>query len=288
MKISTWNVNGIRAREAQVLDFLEAERPDVFCLQEIKASPIDVPQRLCELPTYHCHWHGHKGYSGVGVYLRRDAFPEAPAYTHPDFDRENRIVTVEIGDLVVASIYVPNGNKDYDAKVSFLEALGAWVAASHAAGRRLVLCGDLNVALEHRDVHPKLRNPAQIGQSPPEQALLAKIIGAGLVDLLRKFNADDDRLFTWWAPWRNMRERNIGWRLDYVLASEAVAARALSCKAAREFGTSDHGPVTAEFEGPLVEEYVAPPAAPPRSEETPPSGQLSLFGEVIPSRRRLP
>src|SRR5499433_2689367 len=152
MKISTWNVNGIRAREAQVLDFLEVERPDVFCLQEIKASPGDVPQRLCELSDYHCHWHGHKGYSGVGVYLRRETFPHEPAYTNPEFDHENRIVTVELGDLLVASIYVPNGNKDYDAKVRFLEALGGWVAASHAAGRRLVLCGDLNVALEDRDV----------------------------------------------------------------------------------------------------------------------------------------
>ena len=72
MKISTWNVNGLRAREAQVLDFLKAERPDVLCLQEIKASPADVPQRLCDLPAYHCHWHGHKGYSGVGVYLQSE------------------------------------------------------------------------------------------------------------------------------------------------------------------------------------------------------------------------
>jgi exodeoxyribonuclease III len=243
MKISTWNVNGIRAREAQVLDFLEIERPDVFCLQEIKASPEQVPQRLCERSDYHCHWHGHKGYSGVGVYLRRDVFPHPPIYAHPDFDHENRIVTVQAGDVVIASIYVPNGNKDYPAKVRFLEALAGWVADEKARGHRLVLCGDLNVALTDRDVHPKLRNPEQIGQTSPEQKLLGRIIESGLVDLLRRFHPDDDRLFTWWAPWRNMRQRNIGWRIDYILASHAVADKVTRCEVYREVGTSDHGPM---------------------------------------------
>src|SRR5215470_6915983 len=182
MKISTWNVNGIRAREAQVLDFLEIERPDVLCLQEIKASPGDVPQRLCDVSDYWCHWHGHKGYSGVGLYLRRDAFPHPPEFIqpghpgHPGFDHENRIATVLAGDILLASIYVPNGNRDYDAKVRFLRALGDWVVAEQALGRQLVLCGDLNVALEPRDVHPKLQKPDQVGQTPAEQKLLARVI----------------------------------------------------------------------------------------------------------------
>ena len=290
MKISTWNVNGIRAREAQVLDFLANERPDVFCLQEIKASPEHVPQRLCELPDYFCHWHGHKGYSGVAVYLRREVFPHPPVYSHPEFDHENRIVTVQAGDVVFASIYVPNGNKDYDAKVRFLESLAGWVAAETAGGHRLVLCGDLNVALTDRDVHPKLRNPEQIGQTSAEQALLGRIIDGGgggdggLVDLLRRFHPDDDRLFTWWAPWRNMRERNIGWRLDYVLVSADLAQRATSCNASREFGTSDHGPVTAILEEVAFAMLPPPeppsPSATPKPPSTPPAGQLSLFGGV--------
>ncbi len=279
MKISTWNVNGIRAREAQVLDWVEREHPDILCLQEIKASPEDVPPTLCALEGYWCTWHGHKGYSGVAMHLARSAFPFAPAFGHPDFDHENRIVTVDIEDLTVASIYVPNGNKDYPAKLRFLEALDGYVADAHARGRRLVLCGDLNVALADRDVHPKLRKPTQIGQTPEEQALLARIIDHGLVDLLRRHHPDDDRLFTWWAPWRNLRERNIGWRLDYVLASAAVAARATACDADRGFGTSDHGPVTAVFDAPLVTMTAAPPPPPPRPEPPPPPGQLSLFDQ---------
>jgi exodeoxyribonuclease-3 len=281
MKISTWNVNGIRAREAQVMDWVERERPDVLCLQEIKASPEHIPPTLSELEGYWCCWHGHKGYSGVGLHLAKAAFPFAPAYAHPEFDHENRVVTVEIEDLTIASMYVPNGNKDYPAKLRFLEALERWVVALHASGRRLVLCGDLNVALADRDVHPKLRKPEQVGQSPEEQALLERIIGHGLVDLLRRHHPDDDRLFTWWAPWRNLRERNIGWRLDYVLASDAVAAHATSCDAVRDFGTSDHGPVTAIFDDPLVT-MTGPAPAPEKPAAPPPApapGQLSLFGD---------
>jgi exodeoxyribonuclease III len=283
VKISTWNVNGVRAREAQVLDWLEREQPDVLCLQEIKASPADVPARLCSVPGYWCYWHGHKGYSGVGLHVSRQTFPARPPFTHPEFDHEHRIVTLEIGDLILASIYVPNGNKDYPAKVRFLEALEAWVGARHAEGKNLVLCGDLNVARTPIDVHPKLRKADQIGQTPEEQALLERIMAHGLVDLLRRFDPNNDRLFTWWAPWRNLRERNIGWRLDYVLASAPLAERALACQAFREFGTSDHGPVTAHFEGLLFDAAaaVAPAAAPPPAAASPPPeiprGQLSLF-----------
>jgi exodeoxyribonuclease-3 len=271
-KVSTWNVNGIRARYAEVLDWVKREQPDILCLQEIKSSPEKVPQEICSMSGYWCYWHGHKGYSGVGLHLRRDAFPEKPAFTHPEFDHETRIVTARGRDMLFASVYVPNGNKDYPAKVRFLEAMDRYVAAEQAAGTKLILCGDLNVAREPRDVHPKLRSPNVIGQTPAEQAMLEKIIEHGLVDLLRGFHADDDRLFTWWAPWRQMRERNIGWRLDYVLASKALAERAKSCESLREFGTSDHAPVTAVFDLPV--ERVAVPDDPAA---VPPAGQIPLF-----------
>jgi exodeoxyribonuclease-3 len=113
--------------------------------------------------------------------------------------------------------------------------------------RTLVLCGDLNVARSDRDVHPKERKPRAIGQLPEERALIERIIGCGLVDLGRALDPDNEGLFTWWAPWRNMRERNIGWRLDYVLASAALAARAISCPVQKDVGTSDHAPVVATF-----------------------------------------
>jgi exodeoxyribonuclease-3 len=247
MKVTTWNVNGIRARKAQVIQLIEQERPDILCLQELKASPEQVPEALRELADYWGFWHGGKGYSGVGLHLRRSLIATCPTFFHPAFDTQNRIVAAQVGRTIVASIYVPNGGRDYPGKVRFLEALDAWVVESHARGLSLLLCGDLNIARTGKDVHPKLRKPKEIGQTPEEQAMLERILAEGLADLGRRFAPDDEDLFTWWAPWRNLRERNIGWRLDYVLASEPLAAKAVSCVAAREFGTSDHGPVTAVF-----------------------------------------
>ena len=122
----------------------------------------------------------------------------------------------------------------------------AVVAELPAAGESLILCGDLNVARTDMDVHPKERRRG-IGQLPEERALLERMLSRGLVDVHRTMEPDNPDLFTWWAPWRNMRERNIGWRLDYVLASKALADRTVSCLVQRQTGTSDHGPVIAEF-----------------------------------------
>jgi exodeoxyribonuclease-3 len=110
------------------------------------------------------------------------------------------------------------------------------------------MCGDFNVARTDMDVHPKERKPNIIGQRPDERALLERTIAHDLVDVHRKIEPDNADLFTWWAPWRNMRQRNIGWRLDLVLASRSIAERTVSCVVQREFGTSDHGPVIAVFD----------------------------------------
>jgi exodeoxyribonuclease-3 len=179
--------------------------------------------------------------------VRKSAAADRPAYSHPDFNFENRIAAVEIGDLTVASVYVPNGGKDYAAKLRFLEALDAYAATFAAAGRRLVLCGDLNVALEDRDVHAKERKARAIGQLPEERALMTRILGRGLVDVGRALDPGNENLFTWWPPWRDMRKRNIGWRIDYIFASAALAATATSCPVLADVGTSDHAPVMATF-----------------------------------------
>ena len=245
MKVVTWNVNGIRAREAQLLELLRAEKPDVVALQEIKAAPDQLPAALVDLPDYWTYWHGEKGYSGVALLFAKSKFPARPEFFHPEFDHEHRIVCGRIGPRVFASIYVPNGGKDFAAKQRFLAAMDLFVKSSHAEGDQLVLCGDYNVARERRDVHPSLQKEQEIGQTPGERASFAGLLAHGLRDLGRHFSPDDDRLFTWWAPWRNLRQKNVGWRLDYVLVTEPWAERATSCTHSREFGTSDHGPVTA-------------------------------------------
>ena len=241
MKIATWNVNGIRAREAQLCDWLERDRPDVLCLQEIKARPDQVPDR-CKLADYHAFWHGAGGYSGVSLHLRRELL-DAPQFVHPDFDIETRIVQVALDNLVLASVYVPNGGKDYGAKLRFLESMVEWVRALRQDGRDLILCGDINIARTDIDVHPKERKPGIIGQRDEERVLFEALLNESLIDVTRTLDPDNHALFTWWPPWRDMRKRNIGWRIDYILASRRIAERATECRVLADIGTSDHAPI---------------------------------------------
>jgi exodeoxyribonuclease-3 len=248
VKIATWNVNGIRARERQLLEWINSDQPDVICLQEIKATREQVPESLHEMAGYWCHWHGERAYSGVGLHVRRDLMPDRPQFEHPEFDLETRIVVAQVRDLVIASVYVPNGGKDFPAKMRFLEAMQRYAGRCRAQGLNLVLCGDMNVARTDQDVHPKERKPNIIGQRPEERELLEGILSSGeMVDVGRAQDPDNEGLFTWWPPWRNMRQRNIGWRLDYILASQPIADRVTRCSVLTEVGTSDHAPVMAEI-----------------------------------------
>jgi exodeoxyribonuclease-3 len=221
----------------------------VVALQEIKAAPDKIPESLCPHPGYWCRWHGAGGYSGVSLLARRDRFPAEPELFHPPFDFEERIAVARLAGLTIASVYVPNGGKDFAAKLEFVRALTAYAAERVAAGDELLLAGDFNITREERDVHPKERKPKAIGQQPEERRLFADLLDTGLVDLGRHHAPDDDRLYTWWAPWRNLRQRNIGWRIDYLLATPDLAAASTACRSLREVGTSDHAPVVAELAG---------------------------------------
>jgi exodeoxyribonuclease-3 len=251
MKLVTWNVNGIRAREAGVISLLRGEQPDVLCLQELKALPAQIPASLRDNDDYWSYWHGSKGYSGVSLHVRKTHCPEQPRFWHPDFDTETRIVIAEVHHLSIASLYVPNGGRDYQAKLGFLHALEAFARASRQLERQLVICGDINIARHEVDVHPKLRDPRVIGQRPEERDLFASLLEKGdLRDIGRELDPENEELFTWWPPWRSMRQRNIGWRLDYMLARSTVASKARRARVERQATTSDHGPLVIEIESP--------------------------------------
>jgi exodeoxyribonuclease-3 len=247
MKIATWNVNGIRARQTQVLEWIWRDRPDVICLQELKAAREQVPEALLGMAEYWGCWHGERAYSGVALLIRRDLIAGQPRFEHPEFDFETRIVMAHIENILVGSVYVPNGGKDFAAKMQFLNAMERYAADCRSQGMELVFCGDMNVTRTDQDVHPKERKPNIIGQRPDERERFERVLSSGgLIDVGRALDPDNDRLFTWWPPWRGMRQKNIGWRLDYVLASESVAPRITQCSVLAEFGTSDHAPVVAE------------------------------------------
>jgi exodeoxyribonuclease-3 len=248
LTLATWNVNGVRARAEQLLAWLDRDRPDAVCLQEIKASPAQLPEPLAALPDYWSYWHGAGGYSGVALLLKKAVFPEEPRWDHPAFDVETRIVTAQAGGLTLASVYVPNGGKDFGAKMEFLEELRRWAGQAREAGTGLLVAGDMNVTRTDRDVHPKERKANAIGQRPDERERFEGLLAQGLVDVGRTLDPDNENLFTWWAPWRNLRQRNIGWRIDYILASEALARRAAESRVLADLGTSDHAPVVARFD----------------------------------------
>jgi exodeoxyribonuclease-3 len=244
---ATWNVNGLRARKDQVLDWLARERPGIVFLQEIKCRPEQVPADLATHPDYWSAWHGAGGYSGVAVLTRKERFPAPPKLVAPAFDFECRALGVDVGQFQAFALYVPNGGKDYEAKLRFLAALREFARQAARERRSLLLAGDLNVALAERDIHPKERKPDQIGARAAERELLGELLAADLLDVGRHFDPDNDALFTWWAPWRSLRQRNIGWRIDYVLASGMLREAASSASVRSEVGTSDHAPVVAEF-----------------------------------------
>jgi exodeoxyribonuclease-3 len=248
VKIATWNVNGIRARQEQVLEWIHRDRPDIICLQEIKASREQVPESLNRMADYWCYWHGERAYSGVALHIRRDLISDQPQFAHPDFDHETRIVIARMGNLVFGSVYVPNGGKDFAAKMRFLEGMARFAVTCRSQSVDLIICGDMNVTRTDQDVHPKERKPNTIGQRPDERELFERVIAnGGMIDMGRTLDPDNDGLFTWWPPWRNMRQKNIGWRLDYILASQRIAGRITRCSVLAQFGTSDHAPVVAEI-----------------------------------------
>ena len=248
VKVATWNVNGIRAREAQVVAFMEAEKPDVMCLQELKASPEQLSAALFTLSDYWNYWHGALGgYSGVSLHFRKTTFASAPVFGHPAFDAETRIVQAEVDNVVFASVYVPNGGKDFPAKMAFMRALVAWAGDLRGQGKELILCGDMNITRADIDVHPSQQKPNIIGQKPEERALFAELLANDLVDVGRALAPEDARLFTWWPYWRQARERNLGWRLDYVLASTRLAKTAIESAVHAKIGTSDHAPFVVRF-----------------------------------------
>jgi exodeoxyribonuclease-3 len=140
MKVATWNVNGIRARQQQFAEWVEAEQPDIICLQEIKASPAQVPAVLQELADYKSFWHGSGGYSGVSLHIKTSRVTDKTVFEHPTFDYERRMVQAQVGKVLVASVYVPNGGKDFAAKMRFLAAMKEYVREVHAQGSQLLLC----------------------------------------------------------------------------------------------------------------------------------------------------
>jgi len=258
MIVTTWNVNGVRAREAALTAWLHTQKPDVLCLQEIKATTDDVPEPLRSHPDYVALWHGctmKKGYSGVATLVRK-SLPE-PTFDVPAFDDEARIVQAVFGKAVVINVYVPRGEKDepsYAFKLKFLADLARHVQTLKAQGKQVILCGDFNVCHTNMDVHPSYvkGDLAKVtGLKPDERKSIDGLAAAGVQDVFRVLNPNENNIFSWWPYWRGAREKNLGQRLDYIFATPILTKLASACTIATSETSSDHSPVTATFNAAL-------------------------------------
>ena len=205
MKIATWNVNGIRARQAELQEFIEREQPDVLCLQEIKASLDQLPVWICQLEGYSCYWHGGKGTRAWRSTSAGRDVSRSPAFQHPAIrlraSHRHRAAAIRNG-CVDLRTERRQGLRRQDA----LPRRDAQVCGGMpGGGTPLVMCGDMNVARTDMDVHPKERSPGIVGQRSDERALIEQILSHGLVDVHRTLDPDNADLFTWWAPWRNLK-----------------------------------------------------------------------------------
>jgi exodeoxyribonuclease III len=248
-RIISWNVNGIRAGERKgFLPWLDGCAAEVVALQEIKAGEAQLSAALREARGYHACWHPAErpGYSGVAT-LSRSPCPETVRGIGIErFDSEGRVLISRFPQFTLFNVYVPSGTTGpvrVAFKLEFTAALREAVRAELAAGRPLVLVGDLNTAHAPIDLARPRENQKTSGFMPEERAAFGELLGAGLVDSFRLLNPDLAK-YSWWAARPGLRERNVGWRLDYVLVSADLAPRILAADTHPEVLGSDHCPVS--------------------------------------------
>jgi exodeoxyribonuclease-3 len=265
MKIYSWNVNGIRAvhKKELLLPFIEKHAPDVLCIQETKAQPEQVEDIFAELlPEYEQYWYSaeKKGYSSTAIFTKKEpiqtllGLPEdiTKKYkledTYGDTTKEGRILTLEFEECFVSTVYTPNSKED----LSRIPMRQAWDPAYLEYMKQLesekpvIYCGDFNVAHTELDLARPKQNKGKKGFTDEERGGLDAMLEAGFIDTLRMFHKDDGH-YTWWSHWGGARERNVGWRIDYVMVSESLKELVRSSRIHPDIHGSDHCPVSIDI-----------------------------------------
>jgi exodeoxyribonuclease-3 len=254
VKFASWNVNGVRACcQKTFFDWLAVEKPDVVCLQETKAHPDQLSDDLLAPEGYVSHWHAaeKRGYSGVSVLVKKGFEPLSVTQDIgvPEFDREGRTLVVEYPDFTLVNAYFPNGQRDHARvpfKLRFCRAMEGLTVDLLKSGKEIIICGDFNTA--HREID--LRNPKQnvntTGFLPEERAWLDAFLQGGFADVFREKNPDPGH-YTWWSYRPGVRERNIGWRIDYFFVSPGIKDRVKTVYHQPEVLGSDHCPIALEL-----------------------------------------
>jgi exodeoxyribonuclease-3 len=252
-KIATWNVNSLKVRLPQVLGWLAANAPDVLCLQETKLTDDNFPAADIEAAGYRVVFAGEKTYNGVAVIARH---PLADIVTDPPGldDGQRRVLAVTSGHLRILNLYVVNGQEvgsdKYAWKLEWLSRISRYIKSQLKEHDHLVVLGDFNIAPDDRDVHDPDAWHERILCSTPERQALGALLDLGLVDTFRLFE-QEEKSFSWWDYRAAAFRRNLGLRIDLILASRSLAAGCTSCRIDKEprrlERPSDHAPVIAEF-----------------------------------------
>lgn len=253
-KIATWNVNSLKVRLPHVIDWLNTHQPDVLALQETKVQDPDFPLEEITKAGYECIFSGQKTYNGVAILTRTKA-----AKLITDFpgleDPQRRVLGIKVGEFQVLNLYVPNGesvvSQKYLYKLNWLKHLNAYLKQELNNNTHFIMLGDFNIAPEEMDVHDVKAWEGQVLFSEPERNALKDIFNLGMVDCFR-LHEQPEKSFTWWDYRLNAFKRNLGVRIDHILANTALAKSCVRCyvdKAPRTLERpSDHAPVVAEFE----------------------------------------
>jgi exodeoxyribonuclease III len=254
MRIASWNVNSIRARQERLLRWLEKQRPDALCVQELKVEDEAFPFDALREAGYHAVAHGQRTYNGVAILARSEPADVERGLGDGEDDPQARLIAATVSGVRVASVYVPNGGElgsdKWAYKLRFLARLRAWLDRSADGARPLALCGDFNVAPEARDVCDPQAWEATVLFHAEARAALAQVTGWGLRDTLR-LHRPEPGLYSWWDYRMLAFPKNRGLRIDQIWASRALGERCTSASIDREERKgkqpSDHAPILAEF-----------------------------------------
>ena len=252
MHLLSWNVNGIRSISRKgFTPWLQKTRPQTLCIQETKAWPKQLDPDLLHPEGYQSFWAcaEKKGYSGVCIYSATDPLEVSEGLNIPQFDREGRVLTARFADFTLINAYFPNGQRDHARvpfKMEFCAAFLDYCQTLRQRGEHLVICGDFNTA--HRDIDLKRprQNKNTTGFLPPERAWMDQFIAAGYLDIFRHFHPEPEH-YTWWSNRKGVRQRNIGWRIDYHFVSADLKNRAKDAYHLPQVMGSDHCPIGLEL-----------------------------------------
>lgn len=255
LRITTWNVNGLRAAIRKgFAEHLKVIDPDVLLLQEIRVLPEQLPEDWRNPPGWHVAWHParRKGYSGTAIWSRLPFDGAAKTGTSAkDADEEGRLLSVSIAGLKISSVYLPSGSSAPErqvAKEGWMKRFRTWANRQRNAGP-VIFGGDLNIAHTKQDIFYARSNEKTSGFLPHERAWFGELLKSGWKDLVRHHFGDCDGPYSWWSNRGRARELDRGWRIDYLLANEAVGNRMTSATVHREGGleVSDHAPVSIDL-----------------------------------------